>query len=70
MMMVTRALFDLVAFPFRALQRFAYENPLRTARVVIGMIVSALLVFLFELPYSIELTLGSGFLSLLLGEVI
>ncbi len=69
MMMAIRALFVLIAFPFRALQRFAYEHPCRTARVVIGLIVSASLTYLLGLPYSVELTFGGGILSLLLGEV-
>jgi len=69
LMLLIRAVASLIAWPFLTLQRLAAEHPLRTARMVIGALVSGLVAHLFDLPYTLELTFGGGLISLLLGEI-
>jgi len=67
---VFRLMIDILGFPFRILQRTAQRYPLRVARVVIGVFTATLLVYLFDLPYVIQISFSGGLIALIAGEVI
>jgi len=59
----------LVLLPFRMVSQSAYDNPKRTARMVLGAAAGWGVAYLFGLPYEIQLSVSGGALAWVLDKV-
>lgn len=61
---------NLIVWPFRKAKEVAAAHPRRIARMMLGAIAGAVLAYVFNLPYFIEISFGSALVGLVIGEVI